>query len=306
MLVPEHPFTKLLIQHLHNHDHSGIEATLSKLQARYWVPGARKLIKNVKSRCILCRRIQRVCETQCMRSLPEERLKPAPPFYNTSLDLFGPFHVKAPVKRRTELKVYGITFTCMVCRAVYLDIAEGYDTNHFFKTFRRFVSVRGFPKIVYSDRGTQLVKANKGLAGGMVDLDFDEIVKFGGKEGMCWKFTKGADAPWQNGCSESLIKSVKRALTYSIGDRVLQFGELQTVFFEVANLINERPIGVKPGCDINLGTYLSPNDLLLGRTANKAPPGMYNTDASLVKCFKYVEEVINCFGKNGPETSSLH
>lgn len=74
--------------------------------------------------------------------------------------------------------------------------------------------MRGFPKIVYSDRGTQLVKANKGLTGGMVDLDFDEIAKIGGKEGMCWKFTKAADAPWQNGCSESLIKSVKRALTY--------------------------------------------------------------------------------------------
>ena len=297
LLMPEHPFTKLLILHLHNYDHSGIEATLSKLQSKYWVPGARKLIKNVKSRCVICRRIQRVCETQCMGSLPEERLKPAPPFYNTSLDLFGPFYVKAPVKRRTELKVYGIIFTCMVCRAVYLDIAEGYDTNNFLKTFRRFVSVRGFPKIVYSDRGTQLVKANKELTGGIVDLDFDEIAKFGRKEGMSWKFTKGADAPWQNGCSESLIKSVKRALTLSICDRVLQFGELQTVLFEVANLINERPIGAKPGCDINLGTYLSPNDLLLGRTSNKASPDMCNTDTSFLKCFKHVDEVINCFWK---------
>ncbi|XP_045115478.1 uncharacterized protein LOC123507035 [Portunus trituberculatus] len=297
LLLPEHPFTKLLILHLHNQDHSGIEATLSKLQSKYWVPGARKLIKNVKSRCVTCRRIQKVCETQCMGSLPEEKLKPAPPFYNTSLDLFGPFWVKAPVKRRTELKVYGVIFTCMVCRAVYLDIAEGYDTSNFLRTFRRFVSVRGFPKVVHSDRGTQLVKANKGLTGGIVDLDFDELVKFGGKEGMTWKFTRGADAPWQNGCSEALIKSVKRALAYSIGDRVLQFGELQTVFFEVANLINERPIGAKPGCDINLGTYLSPNDLLLGRTCNKAPPSMRTTDTSLLKCFKYVDEVINCFWK---------
>lgn len=94
-----------------------------------------------------------------------------------------------------------------------------------------------------------------------------------------------------------MTKSVKRALAYSIGERVLQFGELQTVFFEVANLINERPIGAKPGCDINLGTYLSPNDLLLGRTSNKAPPDMCNTDTSFVKCFKYVDEVINCFWK---------
>lgn len=71
--------------------------------------------------------------------------------------------------------MYGVIFTCLVCRAVYLDIAEGYDTNKFLKTFRRFVSVRGFPKIVYSDRGTQLVKAKKELTGGIEKLDFDEI-----------------------------------------------------------------------------------------------------------------------------------
>lgn len=81
---------------------------------------------------------------------------------------------------------------------------------------------------MYSDRGTQLVEVNKG---GTVDLDFDILATFGGEEGLSWKFIKGADALWQNGSSESLIKSVKRALTYSIGDRVLQFGELQIFLF---------------------------------------------------------------------------
>ena len=65
----------------------------------------------------------------------------------------------------------------------------------------------------------------------------------------------------------------------------------------MANLINERPIGAKPGCDVDLGTYLSPNDLLLGRTSNKAPTDMCITNTSISKCFKYVEEVINCFWK---------
>lgn len=32
--------------------------------------------------------------------------------------------------------------------------------------------------------------------------------------------------------------------------------------FEIANLINERLIGIKPGSDIDLGSSLSPNDLL--------------------------------------------
>lgn len=62
---------------------------------------------------------------------------------------------------------------------------------------------------------------------------------------MQWDFTS-ADAPWQNGCSEALIKLIKKALTVVIGDSILTFSELQTVCFEAANLVNERPIGRNP------------------------------------------------------------
>lgn len=140
-----------------------------------------------------------------MGQLPNERLNPAPPFYFTSLDLFGPYLVKDAVKKRTTLKIYGIIFACMPSKAVHIDIAEGYSTDNFLNVFRRFISIRGFPKMVYSDRGSQLVKANKELTQAVGNLNFDKIMKFGRKEGMTWKFTKGADAPWQNGCTESLI-----------------------------------------------------------------------------------------------------
>ena len=78
----------------------------------------------------------------------------------------------------------------------------------------------------------------------------------------------------------------------SIGEKVLQYGELQTVLFEIANLINERPIGIKPGTDINLGSYLSPNDLLLGRTNNSTPTGVLDEDSNYAKGFKYANEII--------------
>ncbi|KAK4316629.1 hypothetical protein Pmani_012229 [Petrolisthes manimaculis] len=297
LLPPSHPFTKLLILHFHNRDHSGVEATLVKLQGKFWVPGVRRLIKSVKSRCVMCRRIEKVCETQCMSVLPEERISPTPPFYNTSLDLFGPFYVIDTVKKRTRMKVFGVIFTCMWCRAVYLDLAEGYDTGNFLRAFRRFTSVRGFPRIMYSDRGCQLVKANKELSEAGKKLNFSELSKFGNTRGMTWKFTKSADAPWQNGCSESLIRLVKRAMNMSIGEKILQYGELQTVLFEIANLINERPIGIKPGSDINLGSYLSPNDLLLGRTNNSAPTGYMDGNSSFSKGFKYANEIVNAFWK---------
>ena len=81
---------------------------------------------------------------------------------------------------------------------------------------------------MYSDRDCQVVKANKELTEPGDKLKFSELTKYGDTKGMTWKFTKSADAPWQNGCSESLIRLVKRAITMSIGEKVLQYGELQT------------------------------------------------------------------------------
>lgn len=42
----------------------------------------------------------------------------------------------------------------------------------------------------------------------------------------------------------------------AVGEYVLSFGELQTVLLEVANLLNERPIGFKPGYDISMGIFM--------------------------------------------------
>ncbi len=69
---------------------------------------------------------------------------------------------------------------------------------------------------------------------------------------MTWSFNKAANAPWQNGCSDALIKVIKRSITMAVGDSTLTFGELQTALFEVANLTNERPIGIKPGTDLEV------------------------------------------------------
>jgi hypothetical protein len=47
------------------------------------------------------------------------------------VDLFGPFTINDTVKGRTHGKAYGVLFNCMSSRAVYVDLAEGYDTSHF-------------------------------------------------------------------------------------------------------------------------------------------------------------------------------
>ena len=60
----------------------------------------------------------------------------------------------------------------------------------------------------------------------------------------------------------------------------MTFSELQTVMFEVANLLNERPIGTKE-TDPNEGSYLRPNDLILGRASSNVPIGQWDEAENL-------------------------
>lgn len=276
LMPPDSYLMRLYIQDLHNIDHGGVECTLAKLQGSFWVPRARRLIKKVKGKCVVCRKLNKVIVGQNMGQIISERLKPAPPFYHTSLDLFGPFAIRDTVKRRSFGKAYGVISNCLVTRAVYIDLADGYDTKSFLTVFKRFVSIRGYPKTIRSDWGTQLLAASKELKVLMRKWEESTIAMAGVDKGTTWIFNKSADAPWQNGCSEALIRSVKRAIAIAIGDSKLTFGEFQTVLFEVANLLNERPIGMKPGGDVELGSYLCPNELLLGRASVKVPGGNHS------------------------------
>ena len=74
-----------------------------------------------------------------MAPLPAERLKPAPVWYNTALDIFGPFAIKGKVNRRTLGKGYGVIFTCLLPRAIFIDVACDYSTDAFLLVLRRFV-----------------------------------------------------------------------------------------------------------------------------------------------------------------------
>ena len=66
-----------------------------------------------------------------MTPLPIERMKPAPAWSTTSIDMFGPFMIRGQVNKRARNKGYGIIFTCLLTRAVYLDLADDYSMQTF-------------------------------------------------------------------------------------------------------------------------------------------------------------------------------
>ena len=203
-----------------------------------------------------------------MADLPKCHLVPlTPPLYLSPCDYFGPYNVK--IGRNKTTKYYGVILTCLNTRAVDLELVFYYSTVEFIQVLQRLFAVRGRPSPMISDNGSQLVGAEREVKG----WDTHKLREFSAEKGMQWKFTTPA-SPHQNGCAEALVKSCKLALKKAIGEQVLTPFEFYTCLLEVANLVNQRPIG-RISNDPDDGLYLYPNDILLGRTSSQVLQGLF-------------------------------
>ena len=294
-LLPSNHWISLLItRHAHQYGHNGVAATTARTRRKFWILKGSKLSKAVKFKCGFCREMAHKTETQLMPNLPALRQAPyTPPFYMTACDYFGPYNVK--ISRNKTAKHYGVLFTCLNTRAVHLEMAVELSTIEFLQVLRRFLAIRGRPAVILSDNGSQFVGAEKELRQMVGDINEEEVKEFCGEKGMQWKFmTPGA--PHQNGCAEALVKTCKRALKKAVGSQVLTPLELYRVLLEVANLVNQRPIGRIPN-DPDDGTYICPNDILLGRASSEIPQGPFKGTNNPRHRVEFVQKIMNSFWK---------
>ena len=103
-------------------------------------------------------------------------------------------------------------------------------------------------------------------------IDRESLQRSSGQDGSTWAFDP-VDSPPHQGAVESLIKAAKRVIHFSVSNQRLSVAEFLTVCSEVSNLLNERPIGVKPSKD-SIINVLTPNSLLVGRATFIQPLGM--------------------------------
>ena len=78
----------------------------------------------------------------------------------------------------------------------------------------------------------------------------------------------------------------------------MTFSELQTVIYEVAQIINERLIGTHPDSPED-STYLSPNDLILGRSSSHVPQSPFLESVSSKYRFDYIKVLLEDCGRSG-------
>ena len=103
---------------------------------------------------------------------------------------------------------------------------------------RRFFARRGIPNIIYTDNGTQLVAIKKRFINYIEDL---KRINSHFEARVTWQL-QTPSSPWRGGFYERLIRSVKHALTVITFNRVVNYDELTTIFCEIEQRINSRPL----------------------------------------------------------------
>lgn len=91
-----------------------------------------------------------------MSNLPADRLTQAPPFTQVGLDVFGPWSVCAHRTRGglSESKRWVVMFTCLVTRAVHMEVVQSLSASSFINALRKFTAIRGPAKLFHLNRGT--------------------------------------------------------------------------------------------------------------------------------------------------------
>ena len=142
-----------------------------------------------------------------MLSWPKNKLRRSAPFKHTGLDYFGPLYVKS--QNRKKKKVWVCLFTCIVVRAVHLEIVDDITAKEFLLALRRFIGRRGNPSETISDNAAQFK-----LSKSTTDDDWKKVIKDSSlqscisNQGIKWLFIIEL-SPWMEGFYERLVGSSK-------------------------------------------------------------------------------------------------
>ena len=242
--------TKIIILDAHEKVlHMRTETTLNKLRTRFWIIRGRQTVKNVISKCVICKVAQgRTLLPRPLPSLPSYRVCSEYPFQSIGLDFAGPLLVKDIYLRYGNMhKAYVLLFTCATTRAVHLELTPDMGASSFLLTFRRFIGRKGCPKNIVSDNA----KSFKSSA----------VKKFMRSNHIEWTFILERSPNW-GGFYERLVKIMKDSLHKVVRNAKLTFDELNTILVEIEAMMNSRPLSYFSEDDLE---PITPYHLLHGR-----------------------------------------
>jgi len=299
-IIPrDHRIAHLIVQHAHEASaHAGREFVLARLREHYWIPGASVLVRRLLRKCFACnRREPRPC-TQRMADLPTDRVTPGDAaFTHVGLDYFGPFLV---TRGRGTEKRYGCLFTCLVTRAVHIEVAYRLDTSSFINCLSRFLARRGTPRLIRSDNGTNFVGAERVLKAELENWQrsfeqMEALQKGVTQHNITWEWKYNPPhASHMGGVWERQIRTIRRVLGGLTREQRLTDESLVTLLTMAEGIVNNRPLTAVSDDPTDLEP-LTPNHLLILKPSS-APPGIYTEqDLSSHRRWRQVQYLADLF-----------
>ncbi|WAR19971.1 hypothetical protein MAR_001809, partial [Mya arenaria] len=165
------------------------------------------------------------------------------PSYFVGIPFFGRTNI-LPVM----LNLQHMNFWRMAERAVHLETANSPETSYSINALTLCLAIRGPVRYLRSDRGTNIVGAERELKEALESIDSDQICEFLLKEGCDLHLKMNVPAAsHMGGVWERQISCIRNVLA-SLMDHcgtLVDDEELRTFMCEAANMVNCRPLSVE-------------------------------------------------------------
>nr|XP_043069513.1 uncharacterized protein LOC122322139 [Drosophila bipectinata] len=195
--------TNLIVRSFHEkYHHLAHETVINDIKNSFYISRLRVLHKSVRNTCQRCKIDRAVPRPPQMAPIPRAKVGSFErPFTYTGVDYFGPLLVN--VGRRKE-KRWVALFTCLTLRAVHFEITYSLDTSSCIMCLANFMALRGTPKEIFSDNGTNFRATEKAVREELKKIEYDKItIKF---DGIKWRFNPPG-APHMGGAWERLVRT---------------------------------------------------------------------------------------------------
>ena len=288
------PLAYSVINEVHWNDrtvkHSGVETTLRYTMQYCYIIDGRELVRKFRESCERCHFLRKKTIEVAMGPVSDHSLNIAPSFYVSQVDLAGPFKSFSAQNKRTTVKIWFAVFCCLATSTVSIKVMEDYSAGAFVQAFIRLSCEVGYPKILLGDKGSQFV--NKGCDSMVINFrDIQsklhtnmnvqfEICPVGGHH--------------MHGRIERKIRQIRESVEKSLYNQRLSLIQWETFTAEIANAINNLPIGLRNKvAELEKADLLTPNRLKLGRNNNRSPEGTLLVTGIPGKFIKENETIFN-------------
>ncbi|CAI2336866.1 unnamed protein product [Caenorhabditis sp. 36 PRJEB53466] len=258
LILRDHELATLIAREVHRMNmHIPQTYLIAAIRQKYWIPQVGTLVKQV---------IRRYSYS---KTLPSCRTTPVAPFAHVGLDYFGPITYRT--LRNKEEKAWVMLITCLLTRAVHLELVLDNSTISYLMAMSRYFARRGVPKSIVCDNAPSFKLGNE-----MINKDIRDRIH-GSHEMTVFLATREIEirnitplSPWKGGVYERVVGLVKRQFYKTVNRFKLTYVELESVMIQIEGTLNNRPI-TSTSADERDPIALRPIDLLLPQVQISIP-----------------------------------